>query len=88
MRPRSSVSFVLVLAFTFSSVAQTAPPAPSADPKPASVVVFGFRDFTEQAKWNQKFLAVPDPKLAEEHLRILTQAPHAAGTPEDKKTAD
>jgi N-acetylated-alpha-linked acidic dipeptidase len=35
-----------------------------------------------------RFLAVPDPKLAEEHLRILTQAPHLAGTPEDKATAD
>jgi N-acetylated-alpha-linked acidic dipeptidase len=35
-----------------------------------------------------RFLAVPDPKLAEEHLRILTQAPHMAGTPEDKATAD
>jgi N-acetylated-alpha-linked acidic dipeptidase len=31
---------------------------------------------------------VPDPKLAEEHLRTLTQAPHMAGTPEDKATAD
>ena len=31
---------------------------------------------------------MPDPKLAEEHLRILTQAPHMAGTPEDKATAD
>jgi N-acetylated-alpha-linked acidic dipeptidase len=29
-----------------------------------------------------------DPKLAEEHLRILTQAPHIAGSPEDKATAD
>ena len=33
-------------------------------------------------------MAVPDPKLAEEHLRILTQAPHIAGSPEDKATAD
>ena len=31
---------------------------------------------------------MPDPKLAEEHLRILTQAPHIAGSPEDKATAD
>ncbi len=31
---------------------------------------------------------MPDPKLAEEHLRTLTQAPHMAGTPEDKATAD
>ena len=35
-----------------------------------------------------RFMVVPDPKLAEEHLRILTQAPHMAGTPEDKATAD
>jgi N-acetylated-alpha-linked acidic dipeptidase len=33
-------------------------------------------------------MAVPDPKLAEEHLRILTQAPHIAGSPEDKATAE
>ncbi len=31
---------------------------------------------------------MPDPKLAEEHLRILTKDPHMAGTPEDKATAD
>lgn len=34
------------------------------------------------------FLAVPDPKLAGEHLRTLTQAPHIAGSPEDKATAE
>ena len=34
-----------------------------------------------------RFLAGPDAKLAGEHLRILTQAPHMAGTPEDKATA-
>ena len=31
---------------------------------------------------------MPDSKLAEEHLRILTKAPHMAGTVEDKATAD
>ena len=42
------------------------------------------------ASWKskKKFMAVPDPKLAEEHLRILTEAPHIAGSPEDKATAD
>jgi len=30
----------------------------------------------------------PDPELAEAHLRTLTQAPHIAGSPEDKATAD
>ena len=35
----------------------------------------------------QQFLAVPDPKVAEEDLRVLTAEPHIAGSPEDFKTA-
>jgi N-acetylated-alpha-linked acidic dipeptidase len=50
--------------------------------------IFGFRDATVESAAEARFLAVPDPKLAEEHLRTLTQAPHMAGTPEDKATAD
>jgi N-acetylated-alpha-linked acidic dipeptidase len=50
--------------------------------------IFGFRDATAETATEARFLAVPDPKLAEEHLRILTQAPHMAGTIEDKATAD
>ena len=36
----------------------------------------------------QQFLDVPDPRQAEQHMKILTAAPHMAGTPEDRKTAD
>jgi N-acetylated-alpha-linked acidic dipeptidase len=50
--------------------------------------IFGFRDVAAENATEATFLAVPDPKLAEGHLRILTQAPHMAGTPEDKATAD
>jgi N-acetylated-alpha-linked acidic dipeptidase len=50
--------------------------------------VFGFRDFAQQRHWDQEFIKVPDAGRAEEHLRILTSAPHVAGSPEDKKTAD
>src|SRR5256714_9942789 len=50
--------------------------------------IFGFRDSAVENAAEARFLAVPDPKLAEEHLRTLTQAPHMAGTPEDKATAD
>jgi N-acetylated-alpha-linked acidic dipeptidase len=56
-------------------------------PKP-SAPIFGFRDAAAETVQESKFLAVPDPKLAEQHLRILTQAPHVAGSPEDKATAD
>ena len=45
--------------------------------------ISGFRDVAGEREVEKKFMAVPDPKLAEEHLRILTQAPHIAGSPED-----
>jgi len=50
--------------------------------------VFGYRDFTTQAQIEEKFLAVPDAKLAGEHLKILTAEPHMASSPEDQKTAE
>jgi N-acetylated-alpha-linked acidic dipeptidase len=56
--------------------------------QPGSWVISGFRDVTAELELEKKFIPVPDPKLAEEHLRILTQAPHVAGSPEDKATAD
>jgi len=54
---------------------------------PALPQVFGFNDFTQQAKWDAAFMAVPDPVLAGQHLKILTSAPHWASSPEDYKTA-
>jgi N-acetylated-alpha-linked acidic dipeptidase len=56
--------------------------------KSGSPQIFGFRDAGAELDLEQRFMTVPDPKLAEEHLRILTQAPHIAGSPEDKGTAD
>jgi N-acetylated-alpha-linked acidic dipeptidase len=69
-----SFSSLLLLAF----IASAQSPAPQ---------VFGYRDFTQQAKWDQAFMAVPDPKLAGEHLKTLTSAPHWASSPEDYATA-
>src|SRR6202050_847754 len=59
-------------------------PQPSAGAQP----IFGFRDAVAENAAEARFIAVPDPNLAKEHLRTLTQAPHMAGTPEDKATAD
>jgi len=50
--------------------------------------IFGFRDAAAESAIESRFLSVPDPKLAEEHLRTLTKVPHMAGTIEDKATAD
>lgn len=50
--------------------------------------VLGYADFSAEAKLEEKFLAVPDPKLAGEELKTLTAEPHLAATPEDHKTAE
>jgi N-acetylated-alpha-linked acidic dipeptidase len=36
----------------------------------------------------QQFLAVPDLRQAEQHMKILTAEPHIAASPEDRKTAE
>lgn len=74
---------VVFLGFVLASVSGHA-----ADSSGAPAPIFGFRDAAAENATEARFLAVPDPKLAEEHLRTLTQAPHMAGTPEDKATAD
>jgi N-acetylated-alpha-linked acidic dipeptidase len=81
MNFRSAFAFVaLAVATGFSS-----------RPSPAQVVpqgAFGFTDFGAEAKLEEEFLAVPDPKLAGEDLKTLTAEPHLAATPEDYKTAE
>ena len=47
----------------------------------------GYRDFSRQAKVDQDFLAVPDPRLAQEELKTLTAVPHVAASKEDYDTA-
>jgi N-acetylated-alpha-linked acidic dipeptidase len=85
MRLFSSVllSSVILIAFPSPGVSGHAPES-SATPQP----IFGFRDAAAETATEARFLAVPDPKLAEEHLRTLTKAPHMAGTQEDKATAE
>jgi len=46
------------------------------------------RELRTQAELDKLFLGVPDQKVAEEDLRVLTAAPHLVGSPEDKKTAE
>jgi N-acetylated-alpha-linked acidic dipeptidase len=75
-----SVAFLSSALFLSAS---TSGNAPSSTP-----VIFGFRDAAAETATETHFLSVPDSKLAEEHLRILTKAPHMAGTAEDKATAD
>jgi N-acetylated-alpha-linked acidic dipeptidase len=70
---------------TLGPALQKTAEAPATEPVPTRV--FGFRDFTQQAAWDSEFLAVPDPQLAQQHLKALTAAPHWASSPEDYATA-
>jgi len=65
--------------FCASQLAAQAPPPPTS---------LGYSDFSAEARLEEKFMAVPDPKLAGEELKTLTIEPHLAATPEDRKTAD
>jgi N-acetylated-alpha-linked acidic dipeptidase len=85
MRFLSAALLSSLILFSGLSPSVSSPPPESSG---AAQPIFGFRDSAPEAATEVRFLAVPDPKLAEEHLRTLTRAPHMAGTPEDKATAD
>jgi N-acetylated-alpha-linked acidic dipeptidase len=57
-------------------------------PRAEQQSVFGYSDFSLEAKIEREFLSVPDAKLAGEELKTLTSAPHLAATPEDRTTAE
>ena len=50
--------------------------------------IAGFEAPLAELSLERRFLAVPDPKKAEQDMKILTSAPHLATTPEDRKTAE
>lgn len=72
-----AVSFSM---FALASVGISQAQAPAAH-------VFGYSDFSQQAKWDQEFMKIPSAKLAGEDLKTLTIAPHWASSPEDHTTA-
>jgi N-acetylated-alpha-linked acidic dipeptidase len=82
--PASRLVATLLLFATTLSSTQGQAQGPAQSPTPQ---VFGYTDFSQQAKWDAAFLAVPDAKLAGQHLKTLTAAPHWASSPEDYATA-
>ncbi|WP_420238666.1 M28 family metallopeptidase [Telmatobacter bradus] len=79
-------AIVLLLPLTLA-VAHPNPQSPSAPSVPPAAS-FGYVDFAAESRLEEKFLSVPDAKLAGEHLKTLTAAPHMAATPEDRRTAE
>jgi N-acetylated-alpha-linked acidic dipeptidase len=80
-KPLAYLLFPALVSFALISL-------PLAAQSAAQPAVFGYADFAAQAKIEEQFLAVPDAKLAGEHLKTLTREPHLAATPEDHKTAE
>jgi N-acetylated-alpha-linked acidic dipeptidase len=83
-KPLASLLFLALLSSAFIARILVA----QAIAQPAQPAVFGYANFSAQAKIEEKFLAVPDAKLAGQHLKTLTREPHLASTPEDRKTAE
>jgi len=52
------------------------------------VLLSGFENPAPELRWEKVFLAVPDPRLAEEEMKFLAAEPHPAGSPQDHKTAE
>ena len=77
---RSTAWAVSLFASIFSLQAAAQAQAPASH-------VFGYEDFSQQAKWDHAFMEIPSAKLAGEELKTLTAAPHWASSPEDHATA-
>ena len=79
---------LLATAFAFQTQLSTAQSSTPAAPPAGPPEVFGYTDFSKEASVEERFLAVPNAKLAGEHLKTLTAEPHIASSPEDYKTAE
>jgi N-acetylated-alpha-linked acidic dipeptidase len=78
----------LLFLLTVPALSAQAPAAPASQVAPWPIPrVMGYRNFDAEEQIDKTFLAVPDAKLAAEHLKILTAEPHWASSPEDYKTA-
>lgn len=84
----SRLKRTIVAVLLISLVLPNALSAQQPKSKPAEGPIFGFREFATQRQHEQKFMAIPDPKQAQRHLKTLTAEPHMAGTPGDRKTAE
>ena len=84
---KQSVAISLSLASLCLIASPILAQAPATNLPPAPSQVFGYIDFTAQAKIDADFLAVPDAKLAGQELKTLTAKPHIASSPEDHETA-
>ncbi len=58
------------------------------DEKPAVPLGFSPQSYMPERKWEELYLAQPDPARCGRYLRRLTSEPHVAGTPGDRRVTD
>jgi len=56
--------------------------------EPAVPLGFSPQSYAAERKWEQLYLAQPDPSRCGRYLRRLTSEPHVAGTPGDRRVTD
>ena len=81
---RKALALFLLPALTKLALASGPLPAQP----PSAQTLFGYSNVSAESKIEDEFIAVPSARLAGEELKILTAAPHVAGTPEDHQTAE
>ena len=89
MNRRITIFLIYSLFFSITGAAQqsTNPTAGGAPFTPPDKI-FGYHSPAAELQAEKTFLAVPDPMLAKQHLQFLTQWPHVAGSPEDRRNAE
>jgi N-acetylated-alpha-linked acidic dipeptidase len=63
-------------------------PIPVAAAEPAVPLGFSPQSYAAQARWERRFLEIPDASRCERYLRRLTRQPHVAGTPGDRRVVE
>jgi N-acetylated-alpha-linked acidic dipeptidase len=85
---RALALFLIFTLFLSTCPAQQTATAEANAPFTPPDKIFGYRNPSPELQAEKTFLAVPDPMLAKQHLQFLTQWPHVAGSPEDRRNAD
>ena len=76
-QPRVSIAAVVAFFSIFSQSTGAQKPAAPAN-----------ANQTQEAQWEEKFRAIPDPNNLREYMRHLSARPHHVGSPYDKDNAE
>jgi N-acetylated-alpha-linked acidic dipeptidase len=77
-------AIVLITVVSFLQLGAQTPSSPTSD----SLLGFTAQSSADERQWEQKFKAVPDPKLMRDYMQRLSARPHHVGSPYDKQNAE